>query len=203
MGQGMLHVIVGAIKGLGLAGWSAVATVVGTIVTVGALLLPSGGVDQNEEKEFAKRVDTQIEASVPTFRDINKVFTQMSLAAGGDGDAITPFQAQTELGDIIADRRAQKREASALEVPPSNSEAESVKAKLVGAFAASLENDEDIRACLENFRSGRKARRIFKRCLEQSRGSSAAASASKDQFWAAYNRFREAVGLREFSRFNF
>jgi hypothetical protein len=59
---------------------------------------------------------------------------------------------------------------------------------------ASLTNDQDINNCLNQANSGTVAF-IFQSCLSSTASDSKAATASKQHFFALYNRLRHKIGL--------
>jgi hypothetical protein len=94
--------------------------------------------------------------------------------------------------EVISNRNDLAVEARSLDAPTPL--AMRVRSRLGAAFDRSVENDREIQTCFIRGSSGN-VESVSAECLETTKAGSAAASAAKDRFRAAYNRLRSNLGL--------
>jgi hypothetical protein len=117
----------------------------------------------------------------------------MQAVVHGDNVLLTPTEASSRLADVIANRSSLAASSRALDPPTALGR--QVRDKLAVAFDLALDNDRDIRNCLDAGRISETLAIIFSDCLNASGASSGRASAAKQDFRDAYNQLRRQLGM--------
>ena len=141
--------------------------------------------------QFDNQVSSLLDQSSSSFQQVNDFYGQLNNVVNGGSTDLTIAQAEQEISSIIANRNSLQAAAQALNAPTPGAQA--VAADLVAAFAASLQDDNDLSSCLNEQNYGTVAY-IYGSCLSSTASDNSAATTAKQTFVSAYNQLRATVG---------